>query len=312
MEYERREQANGHGYQKHGMDPERSERREKRLPPDPREDRTARLLRKDYSSLLKYFLKDSIYFVMKSSNYENIQISMDRGVWSTPPQNEQKLSQAFHKYRNVILIFSAKESGRFAGFARLSSDLIPNPDPPVNWILPASLAGKNKTFTAVFEVDWISRKELPFIMTSHLFNPLNEGKPVKIARDGQEIDERIGRELVNLFPRDEEIQMIPLLKRMKKQTLNRIRQQQLLTTQHQQEQDDRLLPRRTGADARRPPHHSLRVVVHNNLHSSPGDHHRDSRKVQMPAFPSSGRRPQPPTSRPHARGSLPDESIDIS
>lgn len=70
---------------------------------------------RDYQSLIKYFFKDAIYFVIKSNNHENVQLSKSRGVWSTPPQNEQKLNRAFNEFRNVILIFSVKESGKFQG-----------------------------------------------------------------------------------------------------------------------------------------------------------------------------------------------------
>lgn len=52
---------------------------------------------------------------MKSNNADNISLSKTKGVWSTPPQNEAKLNQAFREARNVILIFSIKESGRFCG-----------------------------------------------------------------------------------------------------------------------------------------------------------------------------------------------------
>ena len=34
----------------------------------------------------------------------------------------------------------------------------------------------------------------------HLYNPWNEGKPVKIGRDGQEIEPRVAEELCRLFP----------------------------------------------------------------------------------------------------------------
>ncbi|ANB13579.1 hypothetical protein AWJ20_1876 [Sugiyamaella lignohabitans] len=42
-------------------------------------------------------------------------------------------------------------------------------------------------------------KILPFERTSHLFNSCNEGKPVKIARDGTEVSYEVGKRLVQLF-----------------------------------------------------------------------------------------------------------------
>lgn len=38
-----------------------------------------------------------------------------QGVWSTPPQNEAKLNKAVKACKNVILIYSVKESGKFQG-----------------------------------------------------------------------------------------------------------------------------------------------------------------------------------------------------
>ncbi|RWS26149.1 autophagy-related protein 16-like protein, partial [Leptotrombidium deliense] len=173
---------------------------------------------RDYSSLIKYFFKDTVYFVMKSNNHENVVLSKAKGVWSTPPQNEHKLNRAFLEFRNVILIFSIKESGKFQGFARLASESR-HDSQPIQWVLPPGLSAK--ALGGVFNLDWICRRELSFSKTLHLFNPLNDGKPVKIARDGQEIEPRVGEELCRLFPPDENVDLIPFLKRMKKQSHNK-------------------------------------------------------------------------------------------
>ena len=42
----------------------------------------------------------------------------------------------------------------------------------------------------VFKIDWICRKDLTFSKVIHLNNPWNDNKPVKIGRDGQEIEPR--------------------------------------------------------------------------------------------------------------------------
>lgn len=138
--------------------------------------------KRDYRSLIKYFFKDSYFFLMKSNNSENVQISKRENVWSTPMQNEMKLNKAFQEYRNVILIFSVKESGRFQGFARLASMADYNCS-QVQWVLPPGL--NSCPFGGVFHLDWICKNELAFNQTSHLYNPLNDNRPVKIARDGQ-------------------------------------------------------------------------------------------------------------------------------
>lgn len=114
-------------------------------------------------------------------------------------------------FPHLIALFSL-------GFARLSSAA--NYDcEPVSWVLPPGI--DSCPFGGLFFVDWICRKDLSFLSTSHLYNEFNEGKPVKIGRDGQEIDPQVGEELCRLFPSDNTVDLIPLLKRMKKQTQNR-------------------------------------------------------------------------------------------
>lgn len=46
------------------------------------------------------------YFVVKSCNLENFELSVQRGVWATQRSNEAKLNEAFDSVANVILIFS--------------------------------------------------------------------------------------------------------------------------------------------------------------------------------------------------------------
>lgn len=112
----------------------------------------------------------------------------------------------------MLLVFSVKESGKFAGFARLSTESRRDAG-PVSWVLPPGLSAK--ALGGVFKVDWICRKELPFTATLHLYNPWNDGKQVKIGRDGQEIEPRVAEELCRLFPEDEGIEMTPILRKSK-------------------------------------------------------------------------------------------------
>nr|XP_054920809.1 YTH domain-containing protein 1-like isoform X1 [Dermacentor andersoni] len=160
--------------------------------------------------LMKYFFRNARFFLVKSNNHENVVLSKAKGVWSTPPQNEAKLNQAFRECKNVILIYSVKESGKFQGFARLASES--NHDcPTIQWVLPPGLSAR--ALGGVFQVDWICRRELPFTKTAHLYNPWNDGKQVKIGRDGQEIEPRVAEELCQLFPVDENIDLRSILRR---------------------------------------------------------------------------------------------------
>ena len=55
----------------------------------------------------------------------------------------------------MILIFSVSESGRFQGYARLSSESRFDPELQVNWILPPSLTARS--LMGVFKIDWITK-----------------------------------------------------------------------------------------------------------------------------------------------------------
>ncbi|XP_044764001.1 YTH domain-containing protein 1 [Coccinella septempunctata] len=172
----------------------------------------------DFMTKLNYLFKGARFFVIKSNNAENITLSKAKGVWSTLPQNESNLNKAFRESRNVLLVFSVKESGKFAGFARLHGESR-HDVPPISWVLPPGLSAK--ALGGVFKVDWICRKELPFSSTMHLYNPWNDGKPVKIGRDGQEIEPRVAEELCRLFPQDEGIEITPIL-RLAKESAKRL------------------------------------------------------------------------------------------
>lgn len=69
----------------------------------------------DYPTKLNYLFRGARFFLMKSNNAENIALSKAKSVWSTLPINETKLNQSYQESRNVILVYSVKESGKFAG-----------------------------------------------------------------------------------------------------------------------------------------------------------------------------------------------------
>jgi len=166
----------------------------------------------DYATKLNYLFRDARFFLVKSNNSENVSLAKSKGVWSTPPQNEAKFNQAYAESRNVILIYSVKESGKFCGLARLSTESRRD-GPKVAWSLPPGLSAK--ALGGVFKIDWISKGDLSFQKVQHLYNPWNEGKPVKIGRDGQEIQPRVGEELCRLFTEDHSVDITPILRKSK-------------------------------------------------------------------------------------------------
>ncbi|XP_061225114.1 3'-5' RNA helicase YTHDC2 isoform X2 [Neopsephotus bourkii] len=129
------------------------------------------------------------YFIMKSSNMQNIDISQQKGIWSTTPSNERKLNRAFWESSMVYLIFSVQGSGHFQGFARMASEI--GCEKSQDW----GSAG----FGGVFKVEWIRKESIPFQFTHHLLNPWNDNKKVQISRDGQELDPQVGEQLLQLW-----------------------------------------------------------------------------------------------------------------
>ena len=109
----------------------------------------------DYATKLNYLFRDARFFLVKSNNAENVTLSKAKGVWSTPPTNESRLNKAFEESRNVLLIFSVKESGKFSGFARLASESR-HDVPQVSWVLPPGLSAR--ALGGVLKIDWICRK----------------------------------------------------------------------------------------------------------------------------------------------------------
>lgn len=53
------------------------------------------------------------YFIVKSCNRENLELSVQQGVWATQRSNESKLNEAFDSAENVILIFSVNRTRHF-------------------------------------------------------------------------------------------------------------------------------------------------------------------------------------------------------
>ncbi|CAH2275039.1 probable ATP-dependent RNA helicase YTHDC2 isoform X2 [Pelobates cultripes] len=53
------------------------------------------------------------YFIMKNNNLRNLEISQQKGIWSTTPSNERKLNRAFFESSAVYLVFSVQGSGHF-------------------------------------------------------------------------------------------------------------------------------------------------------------------------------------------------------
>ncbi|CAK6975730.1 '-5' RNA helicase YTHDC2 [Scomber scombrus] len=146
-----------------------------------------------HSSMFPQLAFSSVrYFIMKSSNVRNIEISQQKGIWSTTPSNETKLSKAFLENNLIVLIFSVQGSGHFQGYARMVSAI--SRESCQDWGF-MGLGG-------VFSVEWICKESVPFQCTQHILNPWNDHKRVQISRDGQELEPQAGSQLLLLWERN--------------------------------------------------------------------------------------------------------------
>ncbi|KAL0540555.1 hypothetical protein IC582_020563 [Cucumis melo] len=136
----------------------------------------------------------SRYFIVKSCNRENLELSVQQGVWATQRSNEAKLNEAFDTADNVILIFSVNRTRHFQGCAKMMSR-IGGSVSGGNWKYAHGTAHYGQNFS----LKWLKLCELSFQKTRHLRNPYNENLPVKISRDCQELEPSIGEQLASLL-----------------------------------------------------------------------------------------------------------------
>ncbi|KIV94426.1 hypothetical protein PV10_02193 [Exophiala mesophila] len=61
------------------------------------------------------------FFVVKSLTAEDLERSVQSGIWATQAHNEAALNAAYQASENVYLIFSANKSGEYFGYARMES-----------------------------------------------------------------------------------------------------------------------------------------------------------------------------------------------
>ncbi|PTB67200.1 YTH-domain-containing protein [Trichoderma citrinoviride] len=141
--------------------------------------------------------QESRYFLVKSFNVSNVELSQRDGLWITKAKNGSLFASAFKTHKNVYLIFSINKSKAFQGYARMASA----PDdsiPPAKWM-------NNITWEASgpFRITWLNTDRTEFWRLGDLKNPLNDGKPVFVGRDGQEYPEACGRKMVRILDRVE-------------------------------------------------------------------------------------------------------------
>lgn len=136
------------------------------------------------------FFENARFFIIKSSNKDNVDISQKNSEWATTQSNQKKLNEAFQN-NYVILIFSINKSGCFQGYTIMTSyisDKVSN-----IWLNESSVK-----LGGSFSVQWLSVCELPFNKVRNLTNPINNNESVIKSRDTQELPQDIGTTLCKL------------------------------------------------------------------------------------------------------------------
>ncbi|KAF1929595.1 uncharacterized protein M421DRAFT_60271 [Didymella exigua CBS 183.55] len=64
------------------------------------------------------------YFIVKSLTLQDLELSIQNGIWATQSHNEEVLNKAYQSAENVFLIFSANKSGEYFGYARMTSPIL--------------------------------------------------------------------------------------------------------------------------------------------------------------------------------------------
>lgn len=136
----------------------------------------------------------SRFYVMKCTQQKTLDTSISTGTWFMTAASAKKLNKAFQDGKTVYLVFSINSSGHFQGYAKMIS------------LADKEIGIQSSNFNYVCSIEWIKRNNLPFQMTHHLLNPLNENKRVQISRDGQEIEPSVGEALTKLWDRKEPLE----------------------------------------------------------------------------------------------------------
>lgn len=128
------------------------------------------------------------YFMMRSVNVRNIQISASKGIWATSLGNCHRLRQSYPDVDHVILIYAATESRTFCGYGKMFSE-------PDDRLFPGIWGEMSNRLSPNFRVHWIKQCSSPFGHAAHIKNPQNDDLPVMRCRDGQELPSSVGERL---------------------------------------------------------------------------------------------------------------------
>ena len=127
--------------------------------------------------------KGARFFVIKSFMEDNVHKSMKYQVWSSTPEGNKRLNNAYIKSQEekvpLFLLFSVNGSKQFIGVAKMVSE--------VNFTEKFALWDQNDKWVGKFKVEWIFIKDIPNREFKSILIPTNENKPITNMKDAQEI-----------------------------------------------------------------------------------------------------------------------------
>lgn len=129
------------------------------------------------------FLKNAKFYIIKSSNTTNIDISKKNEEWATTTFNQDKVDKAFQSCQNVILFFSVNKSQEFQGMAKMVSGVTGRISR--EWETPGVKLG------GCFKVKWLVSSKMSFKRIENFRNPITND-PIRKARDTTEIPPEMG------------------------------------------------------------------------------------------------------------------------
>ncbi|XP_074575655.1 uncharacterized protein LOC141832075 isoform X3 [Curcuma longa] len=157
--------------------------------------------RDEYNSpdfITKY--EQALFFVIKSYSEDDVHKSIKYNVWSSTPNGNKRLDNAFQAAQGkmaekggkcpVFLFFSVNASGQFCGVAEMTGRVDFSKNMPF-W--------QQDKWNGFFPVKWHIIKDVPNPRLRHIILENNENKPVTNSRDTQEVKFPPGTEMLNIF-----------------------------------------------------------------------------------------------------------------
>jgi len=135
--------------------------------------------------------KDAAFFIMRSSNYDDIHKAMKYGIWTSTSDHNHVISEVYKQKvkegKRVVLFFRVATENVLCGAAELVSDYVENQQFNYWW---------NKTmWKGIFNINWLYVKNLDLNSIMHTEN----NKRLYELTDGTRISQENGFMLMEFF-----------------------------------------------------------------------------------------------------------------